>query len=187
MHATHEQVGKKSVPTTARFRDYPSLDEGVADHVRRWNSKEYGAAVTDADAIGALQKRHYATDANYAGKLLPIIQQNWGGGASRPKSSAAGATLEAARPGRTTAGGSSPLVRPMALQRKGTGDHPDVNPAALRSDLRKQSGGFTPDSTLRASLGGHLGFDPGGARLHTGPAAAQASRSLNAEALHYRQ
>ena len=68
------------------------------------------------------------------------------------------------------------------LQRKGSGDHPDVHPAALRDDLRKQSSGFVPDSNVRAKLGGHLGFDPGGARLHTGPAAASASRALNAEA-----
>ena len=68
------------------------------------------------------------------------------------------------------------------LQRKGSGDHPDVNPVALRDDLRKQSTGFVPDSNVRAKLGGHLGFDPGGARLHTGPAAASASRALNAEA-----
>ena len=69
-----------------------------------------------------------------------------------------------------------------ALQRSGYGDHPDVNPAALRADLRKQSSGFLPDGNIRARLGGHLGFDPGGARLHTGPAAASASRRLNAEA-----
>ena len=69
-----------------------------------------------------------------------------------------------------------------ALQRSGYGDHPDVNPAALRADLRKQSSGFLPDGNIRARLGGHLGFDPGGARLHTGPAAAAASRRLNAEA-----
>ena len=68
------------------------------------------------------------------------------------------------------------------FQRKGTGDHPDVNPAALRADLRKQSSGFLLDSNIRAKLGGHLGFDPGGARLHTGPAAASAARRLNAEA-----
>ena len=79
-------------------------------------------------------------------------------------------------------GGIAPRGSGPVLQRSGHGDHPDVNPAALRADLRKQSGGFTPDSNVRAKLGGHLGFDPGGARLHTGPAAAQAARSLNAEA-----
>ena len=68
------------------------------------------------------------------------------------------------------------------FQRSGRGDHPDIDPTALRADLKRQSGGFLPDGNVRAKLGGHLGFDPGGARLHTGPAAAQASRRLNAEA-----
>ena len=69
-----------------------------------------------------------------------------------------------------------------ALQRSGRGDHPDVDPTVLRSDLKRQSGGFLPDGNVRAKLGGHLGFDPGGARLHTGPAAASAARRLSAEA-----
>ncbi|MDQ2800270.1 MAG: DUF4157 domain-containing protein, partial [Armatimonadota bacterium] len=70
----------------------------------------------------------------------------------------------------------------LALQRSGHGAHPDVDPSALRAGLLKSSSGIAPDSNLRSRLGGHLGFDPGGARLHTGAAAAQAARSLNAEA-----
>lgn len=68
------------------------------------------------------------------------------------------------------------------VQRSGRGDHPDIDPTALRADLKRQSGGFLPDGNVRAKLGGHLGFDPGGARLHTGPAAASAARRLSAEA-----
>ena len=68
------------------------------------------------------------------------------------------------------------------VQRSGRGDHPDIDPTALRADLKRQSGGFLPDGNVRAKLGGHLGFDPGGARLHTSPAAASAARRLSAEA-----
>ena len=69
------------------------------------------------------------------------------------------------------------------VQRKGDGAHPDVDPTRLRTDLIRQGGsGAAPDTNLRQKLGGHLGFDPAGARLHRGPAAAQAARHLNAEA-----
>ncbi|MGI4788789.1 MAG: eCIS core domain-containing protein [Janthinobacterium lividum] len=70
------------------------------------------------------------------------------------------------------------------LQRKGkgTGDHPDVNPAALRSKLRKQSAGFAPDTGIRTQLSKHLGFDPVNARLHNDPVSAEAARTLHAEA-----
>ena len=68
-------------------------------------------------------------------------------------------------------------------QRSAVGTRPNVDPVALRDHLHREGGsGVTPSSHLRQQLGGHLGFDPSGARLHTGPAAAQAARSLNAEA-----
>ena len=182
---TSEVIHGKPQRVQARFADYDTPEAGLAARIQllkssRYEKAGYGRAKTTGEALDALVKAGYATDPKYKQKLLPIIQQNWGGGVTGPAASPAQATQDAARP--STGGGFSPIVRPMALQRKGAGDHPDVNPAALRADLRKQSGGLTPDSTLRASLGGHLGFDPGGARLHTGPAAAQASRALNAEA-----
>ena len=69
------------------------------------------------------------------------------------------------------------------IQRKGDGAHPDTDPTSLRDSLLRQGGtGVTPDTNLRGRLSGHLGFDPAGARLHRGPAAAAAARSLNAEA-----
>ena len=185
---TTEVVGGQRQHVQARFADYDTPEAGLAARVRllkspRYEKAGYGRAKTSGEALDALVKARYATDPNYKQKLLPIIQQNWGGGvtAPAPVPSPAKPTLEAARPP-SVGNGFIPLVQPMVLQRSGHGDHPDVNPAALRSDLRKQSGGFTPDSNLRGKLGGHLGFDPGGARLHTGPAAAQAARSLRAEA-----
>lgn len=64
----------------------------------------------------------------------------------------------------------------------GSGDHPDVDADSLRSRLLKQSAGSPVDSNVREKLSGHLGFDPSGARIHTGPAAAAAARDLKAEA-----
>jgi len=177
---THEVVGGKRVAVNARFADYQSFKDGIAAHSqflggRRYARVGYGTAKTPAEAIDALVKGHYATDPHYADKLLPMIRRYAPEAETAPTPSPA-----------PSGNGLEPVtVLPMrlgALQRKGTGDHPDVHPAALRADLRKQSTGFVPDSNVRAKLGGHLGFDPGGARLHTGPAAASASRRLNAEA-----
>ncbi|MDQ2687506.1 MAG: DUF4157 domain-containing protein, partial [Armatimonadota bacterium] len=74
------------------------------------------------------------------------------------------------------------LGKTLGIQFSGQGGHPNVDAGSLLHGLKKQSSGFQPDSNMRGKLGGHLGFDPGGARLHTGPAAAQAARHLNAEA-----
>ncbi|MDQ2686317.1 MAG: DUF4157 domain-containing protein, partial [Armatimonadota bacterium] len=91
----------------------------------------------------------------------PPAPQNWGGGASGT-------------------GGASSVVQ---FQRFARGRMPDVNPAALRTHLLQIGGrGAAPDSGLRQALAPQLGFDPGGARLHTGPAAAEAARWLQAEA-----
>lgn len=69
------------------------------------------------------------------------------------------------------------------IQRRGSGAQPDADPDGLREKLVKEGGsGFAPPGNVREELGGHLGFDPGGARLHTGPHAATAARNLGAEA-----
>ena len=77
----------------------------------------------------------------------------------------------------------SNLGKKLKLRRSGTGPEPDVDPSAVRSHLLAQGGmGHNLDIGLRQRLGSHLGFDPGGARLHIGPSAAKAARNLRAEA-----
>jgi hypothetical protein len=58
-----------------------------------------------------------------------------------------------------------------------------MSPAQLRARLIARGGvGRTLDSTLRARLSPHLGFDPALARIHQGAEAAEAARQLRAEA-----
>lgn len=63
----------------ARFRDFDTLQEGMAARVAllksgRYTKAGYSAAATSEDAIRALVKGGYATDTKYLGKLLGIIQ-----------------------------------------------------------------------------------------------------------------
>lgn len=59
----------------------------------------------------------------------------------------------------------------------------DEDAAGLRDRLVAEGGsGSAPDSLVRQKVGGHLGFDIGAARLHSGPAAARAAQQRNADA-----
>lgn len=76
---------------------------------------------------------------------------------------------------------------PVPLPPKAIGTSPRVPgpsaPAALRTSLVRQGGAGEPlTSALRQRLHPHLKFDPVQARLHRGAAAAEAARSLKAEA-----
>ncbi len=73
----------RSVMRASKFRDYDSLDDGIKDHLRRWNHGAYAKAGSDEQAAYALQSMGYATDPNYAAKLLGIMHAH-GGDASAP-------------------------------------------------------------------------------------------------------
>jgi hypothetical protein len=94
--------------------------------------------------------------------------------------------------GNAPASGTDPVPpldsRPLSprgerIQRRGTGPDPMADATGLHADLLAAGGAGAPvDTNLRDRLAPHLGFDPTGARLHTGPAAAMAARELGAEA-----
>ncbi len=74
--ATHEMVDGVLVPQTSAFRDYPSLSASISDYVGQIQSG-FQAAVgqnTVAGFAGALQHDGYATDTNYAAKIVSISQ-----------------------------------------------------------------------------------------------------------------
>ena len=71
----------------------------------------------------------------------------------------------------------------VKVQRKGDGPNPRVDSGALLSRLLSAGGpGAALAGHARQRLAPALGFDPGGARIHVGPVAAQAARALGAEA-----
>lgn len=75
---TTEYVNGHHVHTKASFRNYNSLQQSIADHTRLLGTKHYagyGKAKTDQQAVAALTHAGYATDPNYAGKLLSIIKK----------------------------------------------------------------------------------------------------------------
>ncbi|MDD2796036.1 glycoside hydrolase family 73 protein [Acidocella sp.] len=74
--ATHEMVDGVLVPQTSTFRDYTSLSASISDYVGQIQSG-FQAAVgqnTVAGFAGALQHDGYATDTNYAAKIISISQ-----------------------------------------------------------------------------------------------------------------
>ncbi|NNM57066.1 MAG: flagellar biosynthesis protein FlgJ [Acidocella sp.] len=74
--ATHEMVDGVLVPQTSAFRDYTSLSASISDYVGQIQSG-FQAAVgqnTVAGFAGALQHDGYATDTNYAAKIVSISQ-----------------------------------------------------------------------------------------------------------------
>lgn len=63
------------------------------------------------------------------------------------------------------------------------GPHEALSPGDLRRLLVRRGGSGSPlDHALRERLRPHMSFDPGIARLHQGPVAAEAARRLRAEA-----
>jgi flagellar protein FlgJ len=74
--ATHEMIDGVLTPQTAAFRDYPSTAASVTDYVGQIQAG-FQAAVGQSDTAGfaqALQQDGYATDTNYAAKIISISQ-----------------------------------------------------------------------------------------------------------------
>lgn len=74
---TAEYVNGKRKTVSANFRKYPTLEAAIVDHDNALNHgfihrQHVMSYITDAKL---LQKNHYATDPNYAKKLISVIKQ----------------------------------------------------------------------------------------------------------------
>lgn len=83
-YATKEFTQDKWQNVQASFRTYDSISDSVNDYAKlikngtSWNANLYSSVITAKhyeDAAFALQKAGYATDPNYANKLIQIIEQ----------------------------------------------------------------------------------------------------------------
>lgn len=78
---TGEVLNKQAVVVNANFRVYTSLTDSIADRNNfleknsRYRLNGVFDAKTPEDQARALQKSGYATDPNYANKLIAIIKQ----------------------------------------------------------------------------------------------------------------
>jgi flagellar protein FlgJ len=97
--ATHEMVDGMLTPQVASFRDYDSPEDAISDYVGLIQSGYQNAAgqATVAGFAQALQDGGYATDQNYAAKIVNIAQSplmaqvlHAIGGASAPASKTGG-------------------------------------------------------------------------------------------------
>lgn len=79
--STNEEVGGVMVPSTAAFRDYMSIEEGVNDYAKMLATSSNYAKVKNAtnyiDAINGLHGVYapYATDSNYYSKLTNLTNK----------------------------------------------------------------------------------------------------------------
>ena len=77
---TREVINGQNVMINAAFKNYESLEEGIADRVAfiknnpRYTKAGYFTAVTPQEAAMALQKGGYATDPNYVNLICKIIK-----------------------------------------------------------------------------------------------------------------
>lgn len=74
---TKEYVNDTWITIYAHFKKYPSLHESLMDHTDLLSSKHYKdvkKARNYKQAAKALQKQNYATDPDYAKKLIEIIE-----------------------------------------------------------------------------------------------------------------
>ena len=72
---------------------------------------------------------------------------------------------------------------PTVVQKKGTGPEQPADPKQFHENLQSVSGpGESPRPDTRQELAKHIGFDPAMVRIHTGPVAAAAAKSLKADA-----
>ncbi len=79
---THEYIEGKRLSVTAPFRAYRSAEESFSDYVDFiQNSQRYAAATQSADQpeqyAKALRQAGYATDPNYAEKIIRIANSEW--------------------------------------------------------------------------------------------------------------
>jgi len=80
---TREVYGGKDSYIVDTFKDYPSLEAGIKDHVDKWKSV-YASAKTPAEAFRMLKVAGYATDPNYVSALSNVYRTGTGKPANQP-------------------------------------------------------------------------------------------------------
>lgn len=76
---THEFINGKKIYVDAKFRDYNSIEESLEDRFRLLSNSRYKKVVQAKnykEGAKELYKAGYATDPQYANKLIRIIEQN---------------------------------------------------------------------------------------------------------------
>ncbi|WP_439234955.1 glycoside hydrolase family 73 protein [Lonepinella koalarum] len=78
---THENINGDNVNVQQKFRDYDSLEDAIKDRASftakpggRYDKAGYFTASSPAEAARALSKAGYATDPEYAQKLISIMR-----------------------------------------------------------------------------------------------------------------
>lgn len=152
MRWTTENIGGQNVRVQAKFKDYSSVDEAVAEHVKKWSSRYAGASSAE-EAAQILKNSGYATDPQYVSKVMSIAK----GQSDVVKSSVTPVAQPSVTPGATSpqqtteaASANAPRAEPIS----GEHGHGPISGAMghgeLSADKAKQF--------LQARQGGGQGF-----------------------------
>lgn len=85
VYSTKEYIGNEEITVDASFAVYDSLEDSMEAYAQlltngtTWNNDLYAEVINAdnyIDAAYALQKSGYATDPNYANKLISVIEDN---------------------------------------------------------------------------------------------------------------
>jgi len=155
---TWEVQGGRSVTTSARFKDYDSLDSSIKDRMNKWSYKTRGAKDVEdatrrlqlpggAKIPGSKERSHgaYATDPDYVTKVSSIARK-YGSGA------AAGAATVAAKPApKTGTQGSLDTPSPTRVLAKLKGKTGELDKTTGKFSQR---GWSQPEGSRYKSFGG---------------------------------
>jgi flagellar protein FlgJ len=142
--STTEYVAGAIVRTVDKFRSYGSYTEAFQDFAKLLSrSGRYAGAVANAGDAAAyaagLQRGGYATDPQYAAKLMRAIKLvTAGNGPGAPVTATAGAPLDAANPGGATLAAGHRAVAPVAAA---AGERADRLAAATAAPAQVMAGG----------------------------------------------
>jgi hypothetical protein len=76
LRRTREVINGKDIYINDYFKDFPSLDDAIGDHVVKWTKRKTTPGSSPVEAAQAIKSAGYATDPNYVRSLSGIVASN---------------------------------------------------------------------------------------------------------------
>ena len=76
LRRTREVINGKDIYINDYFKDFPSIDDAIGDHVVKWTKRKTTPGSSPVEAAQAIKSAGYATDPNYVRSLSGIVASN---------------------------------------------------------------------------------------------------------------